>query len=305
MKKNKSVLINDEMDIRNLVQDLWQHKILILSVSILSMLLAYIIIPNDNNSHYTKSSIIIKKFSNETFKPYQNIYQYNDLLKSNIHINFEEEFNKKFFNNFLSLYNIVAFLEESKDFDDLKIFFKLKKINPVNYFYNKNYGTNLNNVDASSFYFFFILPEKTDDNKFFKNYSNFILDITKIYIKNLINSELDRIIFQNEEILGAVEKFNSTDLSKLTLRDKNLIDYYTTSLISSQKNQLGKTSSLKELKFLLDNHISNIDLRFYIFSEKLSDRPNSSNINLLLGLILGFFLSLVIIVLKKSFFNYI
>ena len=153
-------------------------------------------------------------------------------------------------------------------------------------------------------YFFFILPEKTDYDKFLKNYSSHILDKTKISIKNLINSEIDRIIIQNEETLAVIKKFDSTDLSKQFLGSQDLKDYYIISRFSTQKDLLRKISSLKELKFLLDNHISNVDLKFFNLSEKLFskvDRPNSLNINLLLGLIFGFFLSLVIIVFKKRF----
>ena len=130
MKKNKSTLIDDEIDIRNLVQNLWQHKILILSVSILSMLLAYIINPNtkDNNPNYFKSIIAVKKITKETLEPYLTMYHLNDLSKSNISIDFYKEFNEQLISNFLDIDNIITFLEESKDFDDFKLFLKSNKI---------------------------------------------------------------------------------------------------------------------------------------------------------------------------------
>ena len=306
MKKNKSTLIDDEIDIRNLVQNLWQHKILILSISILSMLLAYIITPNanDNNPDYHKTVIAVKKISKETFAPYQNIYSYNDLSKSNIYIDFHKEFNEQFTMNFLDLNNIFIFLEESKDFDDFKIFFKSRKISSSHYFYSKNYGIENNNIDTRNIFFFFILPEKTNRDKFSNNYSHFILDKTKISIKNLINREIDNIIIQNENTLAKIEKFNPTDLSIRFLENKN--EKYARTILDfpPQEELLQKISSLKELKFLLDDHLSNLDIKFHLLSDKLLsqvDRPKPLNINPLLGLIFGFFLSLVIILFKKSF----
>ena len=305
MKKNKSTLIDDEIDIRNLVQNLWQHKILILSISILSMLLAYIITLNDNNPDYSKTVIAVKKISKETFAPYQNIYSYNDLSKSNIYIDFHKEFYEQFTMNFLDLNNILIFLEESKDFDDFRIFFNSRKISTTHYFYNKNYGMENNNIDMRNIFFFFILPEKINKDKFSNNYSNFILDKTKIYMKNLINREIDSSIIQNENTLAYIKKFNSTDLSKRLLENKN--ERYPGTILDSpsQEELLKKISSLKELKFLSDDHLSNLDIKFQFFSEKLPsqvDRPKPQNINPLLGLIFGFFLSLVIIFFKKSFF---
>lgn len=306
MKKNKSTLIDDEIDIRNLVQNLWQHKILILSVSILSMLLAYIITPNanDNNPAYSKMVIAVKKPSKETFAPYQKIYLYSDLSKSNIYTDFYKEFYEQFTLNFLDLNNILLFYEESKDFDDFKIFFKSKKISPSYYFYSKNYGKENSHIDSTNIFFFFILPEKINRHKFSSNYSNFILDKTKISIKNLINREIDNIIIQNENTLAKIKTFNPTDLSKRLLENNN--EKYPRIILDfpSQEEQLQKISSLKELKFLSDDHLSNLDVKFHFLSEELSsqvNRPKPLNINTLLGLIFGFFLSLVIILLRKVF----
>jgi hypothetical protein len=64
MKKNKSTLINDQIDIRNLIQNFWQYKILIFSISILSMLFVYNISLNDNKPNFFKSAISIEKISN-------------------------------------------------------------------------------------------------------------------------------------------------------------------------------------------------------------------------------------------------
>lgn len=309
MKKNKSTLIDDEIDIRNLVQNLRQHKILILSISILSMLLAYIITPNanDNNPNYFKSIIAVKKISKDTFAPYQKIYHYNDLSKSNIYIDFHKEFHDQLTMNFLDLNNIVLFLEESKDFDDFKIFLKSKKISTSNYFYSKNYGIENSNTDLRNVFFFFILPEKIEGNKFLNNYSNLILDITKISIKNLINKEIDNIIIQNENTLDKIKTSNSTDLPKWLLENINKNYLHKILDLPSENQLLQRISSLKELKFLSDDHLSNLDIKFHILSGDLPsqvDRPNPSNINTLLGLIFGFFLSLVIILFKKKFFNY-
>jgi hypothetical protein len=309
MKKNKSTLIDDEIDIRNLVQNLWQHKILILSVSILSMLLAYIITPNsnDNNPNYIKTIISVKKTSKNTFESYAKIYDQNYLSKSNIYIDFHKEFNDQLTINFLDLNNIVLFLEESKDFDDFKIFLKSKKISSWDYFYNKNYGIENSNIDLRNIFFFLILPEKIERNKLLNNYANYILDITKISIKNLINREIDNIIIQNENTLDKIKTLNSTDLPKWFLENKDEKYLHKILDLPSHKELLQKISSLKELKFLLDEHLSNLDIKFYIISGDLSsqvDRPNPSNINSLLGLIFGFFLSLVIILFKKRFFNY-
>lgn len=298
MKKNKSTLINDEIDINNFVQNLWQHKILILSISILSMLLAYTITPNaKNNPIYFKSTVSLKKVSKETFETYQKIY-YNYSTKSNIYIDFHNEFNEQFIQNFLDLDNILVFLEESKDFDDLKIFLKSKKISLAKYFYDKNYGFEINNIDKKNHFFFFILPEKINSDKFMTNYSNFIFDKTKIYIKNLISREIDNIIIQNQKTLAKIEGSNSTDLFQSFLKNQN-----EKNLLSAEEI-LQNISSLEKKKFLLDNHLSNLTLKLNSLSQEFTsqvDRPNSSNINALLGLIFGFFLSLVIIFFKKSF----
>jgi len=310
MKKNNTYLFNDEIDIRNLIQNLWQHKILILSISILSMLLAYIIPVKDNNHNYFKSIIAVKKNLQNIFAPYQNIfapyqriYINNDLSKSNFYIDFNEEFNEQFVKNFKDLINIDSFLKKNEYFNDLKIFLTSQKITASYYFYNKNFGVE-NNSDMNNLFFFIILPKKFNGDKFLESYLNFIFDQTKTSIKNKINKEMDDIIIKNENALAFSKKFDSIDLNKKLLENQNerYIDKYT--LLFTQDELTQKISSLKELKFLLDDHMSNLNLNaIYITNQSFSQVSESYllNINPLLGLILGFLLSLVIILLRKFF----
>ena len=137
MKKNNPYSIKSETNIDDLFRQLWKNKILILSLSILCMLLAFLHTLSKPQEFITK--IIIKNPPPQLFETYNQFLTINPNFKfkinnnnnnSNLNLNNNnldrhfsgEEFVFDFNLNLLSFDNLENFLEQSKEFDNFKEF---------------------------------------------------------------------------------------------------------------------------------------------------------------------------------------
>ena len=108
MKKNNPYITNDEIDLGDLIKILWREKILILSISIICGLLAYLYASFKPQEF--KIEIKLKNPPYHLFEPYSQMFMipnYKDSSNNNNNNNnIAEQFISDFKLNFLSLDNL-------------------------------------------------------------------------------------------------------------------------------------------------------------------------------------------------------
>jgi len=291
MKKNNSYLARDEIDLSDLIKLFWKEKILILSISIIFGFAGYLY--SSFQPQESKVKIKLKNPPTELFEPYTFISNNSSSITTtnNIAGNFISYFKL----NFLSQDNLQSFVDESREFDNFKAY--LKK-----YFMNKNKIGEVKekNLVIPNIYFL-VYPKKIDGNLFFNNYVEFTKKKTALELKK----NLKLLIENNVTILE-----NALDKAKLINLEHPIIRSMTNSnqVINEPPDLFYKGSKiisqeiiyLKKLLIKLENEQFN----FEIILDKSSNYSDNTIPNLshfVIGLIIGLFLSLVIIFFKSIF----
>ena len=290
MKKNNSYLADDEIDLGDIVKSLWKEKILILSISIICGLLGYFY--GLSKPQEFKTEIILKNPPIQIFEPYNllnNNLSNNNLSNNNLSNNITGQFISDFKLNLLSLDNVQNFIEESREFDNFKGYLKSKNISVVGEVKEKN-------IIISNKYFL-NHPKEFDGAIFLNKYVEFIKKKTIVEFKNNLKLTLLNTINNHQEALEIAKKIQlenpiikSTNLQQVIIEPEGLF-YKGTKVISENLDSLNKR--LVKLE--------NDQFNYNIILQKALTLKNPINLPLYfaLGLILGSFLSLIIIYLKN------
>jgi hypothetical protein len=196
----------------------------------------------------------------------------------------------------LSLSNLESFVEQSREFDDFKLFLKSKNISVRQYFkIEENFGQikEKEKINLNKYYFTF--PKELDGNAFVKNYIEFIKEKSIAEHKKNLKLELENklIKFENSlKIAMQIQQGNSS--AKSIAREGFELDGSADLYNSNPKVLSEQIVILKLLQVRLDkdqlsyNPILDITLT--------EDRPKFFG---LVGFFLGLFFSLMIIILRS------
>jgi LPS O-antigen subunit length determinant protein (WzzB/FepE family) len=297
MKKNNSYLADDEIDLGDLLRTLWREKILILSISIICGLLGYLYV-----SFKPEEFIIQIKIKNppfHLFEPYTQVFTKNSNSNSNI----AQEFISDFKLNLLSLDNLEIFVEESQDLDTLKKYLKSRNISTKQYFAKKFVEEKEKNIIISNTYSLVFEEEILDGDIFLNNYLDFIKkkNITefkknlKLIIENRIND------FQNA--LETAKLINLENPILKSLGNQNQVINEPEALFYKGTKVLSQSIIIdKKLLQKLENDQFNYNL---ILDKGIAIKINTtpSYSFFLIGLLIGFFLSFIIIFFKSALKN--
>ena len=281
MKKINTYFIDDEIDLRDFIKKLCKEKILILSISIICGLLGYFY--GLSKSQELKTEITVKNPHIQIFEPY-------NLSNNNIVGQFTSDFRL----NFLSLDNVQNFIEESREFDNFKGYLKSINISANEYFANKFGEVKEKNIIIPNKYFINHTKE-FDGAIFFNKYVEFIKKKTIVELKNNLKLTLLNSIHDHQEALEIAKKIQlENPIIKTTqqaVNEPEALFYKGTKVISENLNNLNK----RLIK------LENDQFNYNAVLQKALTLDNSTNLSLyfVLGLILGSFLSLVIIYLKS------
>ena len=204
-------------------------------------------------------------------------YQQPTITKSYL----QSQFILSFYLNLKSIYNFNDFLNKNNNYEK---FYKSKNITLEKYFYKANFSDFKNKEKNNNLFVFrFIFPEDFPGNDFFKDYIEFTKNKTIVMFKSEIKETLVSAIDNDQKIIDAI-------------KIKNNADYFV-------------STSFSELTMRIEqNKILNIDLisknfDYNAFLQKPSKpAPVLRYYKLfysLLGLSLGFFLSLIIVYVKN------
>ena len=284
MKKNNTYLADDEIDLANIIKSLWKEKILILSISIICGLLGYfyaLLKPQE-----LRTEITLKNPPTQIFEPY-NLFNNNN--------NIAGQFISDFKLNILSLDNVQNFIEESREFDNFKEYLKSRNISANMYFANKFGEAKEKNIIIPNKYFINHSKE-LDGAIFFNKYVEFIKKKTIVEFKNNLKLTLLNIINNHQEALEIAKKIQlenpiiKTTSQQQAVNEPEALFYKGTKVISENLNYLNK----RLIK------LENDQFNYNIILQKALTLKNPINLPLYfaLGLMLGLFLSLVIIFFK-------
>ena len=307
MKKNNSYLADDEIDLGDLVRTLWREKILILSISIICGLAGYLYASFQPQEF--KTVIKLKNIPSQLFEPYNKIFINNNIANNNINSNnnnnnnyynnssiIERQFIYNFKLKFLSLDNLQIFTEESREFDDFKAYLKSRNISAKRYFENKLSEVKEKNIIVPN-NFFLVFTKELDGDIFLNNYAQFVNKQTIFEIKNFLKLSIANKLNLLENSLESANVIGLEDpiIASTSRNDKNQVVnepedlFYKGTKILSQE-----IIYLKKVLIKLENDQFDYDF--------ISDKPLNSPVNKMpnllyfaIGLMLGLFLSLVII----------
>ena len=300
MKKNNPYITEDEINLGDLVRTLWREKILILFISIICGLAGYLYASFQPQEFRTE--IILKNPPIQIFEPYNiRTLDLNDNNKNknnnNNNNNIDGQFISDFKLNFLSIDNVQNFIEESREFDNFKGYLKSRNISPKQYFIDKKFGeVKVNKLIIPNKYFL-SHPKELDGAIFLNEYVEFIKKKTIVEFKNVTKLSILNIINNTQEAMEIAKKIqlenpiiNNTSQSQVVFEPEALF-YKGTKVLGENIISLNK----KLIKLENDQFV------FNIISQKPITFPNNpKNLPLYfaLGLMLGLFLSLVIIFFK-------
>jgi hypothetical protein len=280
MKKNKQTIQGDEIDLVDLIRQLFQEKVLILFISIIFGLLAFLHAYSKNKNVEFK---IEGKFRSESL-----LETNNELIKSDFDYHF---INFKNFNTFL----------EQKENEDFKQVLKLNNLSSLDYFLDQKLKIlpkiNKSNLNLQEYSFSFIYPKEIDGVSFIINYLEFTKKnknfIDRKHLKKIYQKEIDnhlRALDISKKIKIEMPMpmiYRSNDLTFNDLSFKGSI------YLSEQINYLQKISSEID-----NNEFFRID---YLINKPVTIGNKSLSMYFITGLILGLLLSLLIIFCKKIY----
>ena len=289
MKKNNTYLADDEIDLGNIIKSLWKEKILILSVSIICGLVGYFYA--SLKAKEFKTEITLKNPPTQIFEPY-------NLFNNNNNNNIAGQFISDFKLNLLSLDNVQNFIEESREFDNFKGYLKSRNISVEQHFIDYKFSE----VKEKNI----IIPNKYSLNHskeldgviFLNKYVEFIKKKTIVEFKNNFKSTLLNTINNHQEALEIAKKIQlenpiikTTTSQQQVVNEPEALFYKGTKVISENLNYLNK----RLIK------LENDQFNYNVILQKALTLKNPINLSLyfVLGLILGSFLSLIIIYLKN------
>jgi len=218
MKKNNFYTLDNDIDFIYLIQLFWKEKILILCISIIFGVLGYLY--SSAQLKEFKTEIKIKNPYEELFLNYKIFKNENNEKFSNKNYEGDE---KKFVNifqqNFISLDNVAVFLEQSKEFDNLKAILKSKNITPQQYFNNK-----LILIKETTFTKYFLLfNNELDGIMFLNNYIDYINKKTIFEITELIKLKILSEKYRLEKEYKKA-KIANIEIPSLNTNSQNLIE---------------------------------------------------------------------------------
>jgi len=297
MKKNKSYLAEDEINLGDIIILLWRKKILTLFISIICGLVGYFYA--SFQSQEFEANITLRNPPAQLFEPYSRAFN-NKTDKPDAFDNSGGAislFNSNFNSLLLSLDNLQIFTDQSTEFDNFKGYLKSRNISADEYFSNKIYQKKKKDlINQNKFYLLF--PKELEGDIFFNNYVQFIKKKTISELKKDWKRSIENTISIHEQALEKSILIKLTDPILRSMSQQNQVVnepedlFYKGSIILSKE-----IDNLKKRLILLEN--DQFDFEIILEKSKISQVNKISKfLYFVLGLTFGLFLSLGVIFFK-------
>jgi LPS O-antigen subunit length determinant protein (WzzB/FepE family) len=307
MKKNKSYLADDEIDLADLIKSLWREKILILSISVICGLLGYLYASFKPEEF--KSEITLKNPPFQLFENYSGLIEINSTNNNNNNNNnnitagqFISEFKLKL----LSLDNLESFVEESRNLDNFKAYLKSKNITVKNYFNGKFGEVKEKNIiilkqqQQQQHKYFLVFLKGLDGDIFLNNYVEFTKKKNITEFKKNLNITIENRVASYEQALETAKLINLENPILKSLNSQAQVVNEPEALFYKGSKVLSQ--NIIYFKRLIQR-LENDQFNYNPILDKgitLKINTNSLYFYFATGLFIGFFLSFIIIFFKSA-----
>lgn len=300
-----------EVDLTYILKELFIHKVIIIIFSVtfaLGGIFFFINSENYKNPKF-KTTVYIKSFPSTQFQIFEKAAKDYEILidkKENFindknFINWFNRYDYDFNLNILSSDNLEKFVKEKNDINEFKDFLDTKKLTAKQYFENRIVNE-LEKKKVISNKYYLIYHSVLDGPKFLNEYIDYIKKITlsdyKKDLENILNAIINnlelnlkianKISLEKPILLGDPEQFRSQLITEPQEK------YYSGTLVLKEQ--------ILYYKSLIQQLNSN-DFNYEVILDSSSTPVLIDNANIkvyfILGLLAGFFSSLVFIYLKK------
>jgi len=316
MKKNNISTFKVEINSIDLIKQFWEEKVLILSVSVICTLLAFLFVTFVNTQKTDlQTRIILQIPSVVALQKYKDFLNDDNFINNNSNNNNNNNNNNSgnnnginnnnfsllFFNSLKaklsSTDNLESFLEQSKEFDNFKVFLKERNITVKQYFTKDRFGTITDKKQQVSNEFFLNFNKELDGVTFLNNYVEFTKNKVINEVRNVLKIKLLVAIDKHDnafeianQIKLEVPILKSMTSGSSVVNEPSSLFYLGTQVLSQQSKYFKK--------LLLD--LESDKLNFDVILDKASPARTIDN-NLFrtwMGSVFGFFFSLVVIFFK-------
>jgi LPS O-antigen subunit length determinant protein (WzzB/FepE family) len=306
MNKSHHYLEKDEIDLSALIRRLWKEKVLILIFSIACMLLFYLYTLTLTKEF--KTEIIIQDPAYEVLKKYDKFVSNKKNIntieadKIKTEVNVVTKFIDDFKLNLLSLDNLENFVEQSKEFDDFKVFLKKRNISAQKYFRGYRFGELKEKNKTILNRYFIIFPKELAGTIFLNNYVEFTKNKTKGEFINKIRIGIYLQLTEFEENLKMAKQIGLEDPVMKSSHNNFFVDVKS-SYLEGTKVLSQKIINTKQL--LSDLERNQFDYNPILDKASVISEvaPFYQLLYILGGFVFGFFLSLIIIFFRDVIKN--
>jgi hypothetical protein len=312
---NLKNFLKSEVPFTSLINNILKEKILFLFIFFIFLLLAYLFTKTRVSDY--KINITINPAPQYIFDPYRELVSKDNALNRELVSNDNAlnrelvsndnalNFNLMFSKNLLSTSNLSEYFEKNSNQDFIKYLFNEKKIDFRKYYLNdfsKKIGQVKENNQTINNKYFLIYPENIDGRTFFINYVKFTKDKTTNEFANQLKF---KILYAKTSYLQALEYAEQLQIDQSTQK-LDQITLYNSLRIYNEHIPLFLYG-----KQILNYKIKEIEkINLYLEKEKFNYNPildlslipskiSNHNLFLLIGFIIAFFLSSLIIFFKN------
>jgi len=297
--------INDEINFLDLFRLILKEKILLISITTFCLILSLILysyLKNNKGNELHQINIKIEEPDINALLTFQNsvVYQYVDIYKNKLQL--RQKYIDTFHTNFSSVNLLSNFIDARKESENFKKFLREKNVEISTYFNEKRFLNVLVGYTKIQNEYILLFHYSLDGKNLIKDYIQFIKEKTINDLKVFLISylELNKKLYQEDlkmaEELGIEKPYLAFTANEVR---KNTFD----KIFLGSKYLQNRIEYIDNLIFKVNNDINKdiINLNFFISNAEPYKFYKGLEYLPLLALIFGFFLSLMIILIKNVF----
>lgn len=266
MKQKYQTILDDEIDLKAIALTLWGEKYLILIISLIFSVAAYMYVAS--KPKFYETTVIIRnspEYLFQKFKPLANLQNPNAWQQGQV-VSYAEDFNKEFKLLILSPDNLVNFVKQNEKLSEFKSYLKTNKIETSDYFRGKlQFVSSIKNRPLDQYKLNFYKPLSGEE--FLNDYIVFSYKLTQ----DIFKKKILQYIFYEIEIfnhhLEIAKKINlENPIIKNSTEGNSVVNepvalfYKGTKVLSQQKLYLEKVLT----------NVQNFNLNFNPIFQKAS-----------------------------------
>lgn len=303
MNPNNQIIETDEIDLGEIIRKLWKEKLLILSISLIFSISAYVY--SVSKPKRFETTIVLKNIPNSLFVKFDAAINLTKQQQQQQQTYFALSLKENFHQNLNSFDNLGEFVKQNNTINSFKALLKEKQISAKDFFLNGNSKNKFgqvkekNKIIENIYYLNF--PKELKGDEFLDEYVLFTFQKSKNFIKNELVSiftaekqyyDKNLLIAKQLNIQEPILQQKINDRSLFMINEPKEMYYSGVKVIQNEIDILSKLiKESKDLKLDFNPILDQASKPIIV-----SDKPLKFGI---LGFIAGLFLSLIYIIIRN------